>query len=743
MSHPDPGQPLLQLDPGKPQALVSDYSIISQNSTERPTWYASNDLYTGLAGSIETNLGFNAFDFFLPVGGGPPLHYHVYENEAWYGVKGNLVFSFGNQPGTTAVVPEYTLNVPPETLIFGPRLRPHTYNNLDSTEATIGENEGARTLSFTTPGGLDLFFDYVGIPVENRGSPIPLPSPPTPETLAQLSEIGARTSGAPYFILPEPDYVPSEDALDYVVVLPENPDPELVEAVLPLADEAEFSIWQLDGNEKISLPTRPTFTGDFGIEYTSLLTLAETGNEMEYNQFSLSPQTATIDVNANLSSTQVVEPTASSATGDVNLQLNKAGEVEYSLTVSGLDFSDLGGFFQTPDNKLDDVKAIHLHSGDRGSNGPHEFNIFDPHHQQESNLSVISNDDGTVTVSGIWSADEAEIPSGLTDFINGNGLPGVESDFYFQIHTKGNEAGEIRGQIGLTTDDFPEPIVSEHQKAFYIKEGYLSLMLDDEVKLIEPDTFVYIAPGQAYSFANFSEEPVESLAVTIPVLPEPDRTIASPLESQANVLYQDILLGDEANIFYDPQGSNRQVYGGNGNDELFAASGDRLFGEEGNDILDGSAAGSQNLLDGGTGNDELLGGKDSELVGGAGDDILRINHGGNNLLYGGGGADRFWLVNGTIPDTVIEDRQPTDLELPVLKDTKNIVADFELGVDRIGIAGIPGLNSFTDLKLLPAFDDIRSTSIVVKVEGIEEEISLGNVVDVYFNQLSADDFIFT
>ncbi|NJL52173.1 MAG: hypothetical protein HC930_08040 [Hydrococcus sp. SU_1_0] len=291
-------------------------------------------------------------------------------------------------------------------------------------------------------------------------------------------------------------------------------------------------------------------------------------------------------------------------------------------------------------------------------------------------------------------------------------------------------------------EDFPDPIVSEDYKAFYVREGTLSFKINGEVKTAKPDTFVYVAPGNEYSIANFGTEAVESLAVTIPVQPEPDRTILSPLESQTDTVYQSVFLGDEADIFAPPDESDREVYGQNGNDQLSASQGDRLFGEEGDDLLNASSSGSQNLLDGGMGNDELLGGKDSELMGGEGDDILRIGNGGNNLLYGNGGADQFWLANNTVPDTVVEDRQLTDLGLPVLTDTRNTIVDFESGVDRIGISGLPGVSSFEDLKLLPAFGDIRSTSIVAAVEGVEGEISLGNVADVLFNELSADDFVF-
>ena len=743
MSHPT--EPLFKNEFDAPQELVKDYLIVPQDSPDRPTWYASNDLYTGLATSSETDLGFNAFDFFLPEGGGPPLHYHVYENEAWYGIEGDLLFSFGNQAGEQGTEPQYTLNVPADTLVFGPRLRPHTYNNIDSTEAEIGENVGARTLSFTTPGGLDLFFDYVGLPVEDRDAPIPLPGPPTPEILAQLVEIGGRTSGAPYFILPEADYEAPADTLDYVVVLPENPDAELVEAVLPLKDVEGFSIWQSGNDESIPLPSRPTFTGPFDIEYTSLLTSEETGGEMIYNQFSLVPQTTETYAYASLSASQVVEPSSSLATGSANLQLNDAGEIEYSLTVSGLDFGELiaDGSPQTPDNELDDVTKIHIHAGESGTNGSHIFNILDPQEQQESELNINLNDNGSATISGIWNRSEAKIPSVLSDFLNGDDLPGTESDFYFQVHTEGNDSGEIRGQIGLTTEDFPDSVISDEREAFYVKDGYLSLKVDDEVKLVEPDTFVYIAPGQEYSIGNFGTETVDSLAVTIPQESETDRAIASPLKSQADISSQTtIFLSSEADVFNNPDRSGRRVYGNKGNDELFATQNDRLFGEEGDDILDASSGKSNNLLDGGAGNDELLGAKNGELVGGDGDDVLRIVNGGNNLLYGNSGADRFWIANGRIPDTVTETRQLTEFGLPNLEDTRNTIVDFELGVDKIGISGIAGISSFDDLKLLPAFGDIRSTSVVATVDGTEGEISLANVAGVVFNEFSANDFVF-
>lgn len=59
--------------------------------------------------------------------------------------------------------------------MFGPINRTHGYRNLDSTASVIGNTPGARTLSMTVPGALDLFFESVAQPVSDRHLPIPAP----------------------------------------------------------------------------------------------------------------------------------------------------------------------------------------------------------------------------------------------------------------------------------------------------------------------------------------------------------------------------------------------------------------------------------------------------------------------------------------------------------------------------------------------------------------------------------------
>jgi quercetin dioxygenase-like cupin family protein len=789
-----------------PTQVVDEFSLVPRDDPARPAYYASGDLYTTLATSRETDFDFNFFDFFLPVNGGPPIHYHSLAHEVWYTTEGKIKFNLGNQGNDNLVVPE-------GTLVFGPREKIHGYRNLDSTVSVSGATQGARTLSMTTPGALDLMFSATSTRATDRDDPIPtFSNAADEEAFKDLAKFVARTNAGITLKSLDPNYEAPKDALDYVITLPEDAKGKAVERAKELAKLDGFSVWTT-GNQS-GLPKRPTFTGPFGIEYTSLVNLEESGNEFSYNQFSLEPQEPkTFDTftQANLTGSQVVEPTKSQATGVANLELNSEDEIDYSLTVNGLDFGELeeGSTPQTPNNENDDVTGIHIHSGEQGTNGSHAFNVVDSNKQDENDLNITLNEDGSTTLSGTWNQEEKEIPKSLVDFFNSD-VPGTQSDFYFQIHTEGNSNGEIRGQIARTTDaeNFPDPVKSEDHELFYVNEGQLSLKIGDEVRIAQEDTFAYIPPGQEYSIANFGDKTVDSLAVTAVNDQESPSTAGndlfpSPLNPQDGTLPNELVsLGNEADFFDDQSAqeseSRRRIYGGKADDELFATREDDLFGEEGDDILDASRGKGGNRLYGGKGNDEILvnvedrgfggdeddlldasfgkgqqrlddtghnlldgsGGDDlliagskDQLVGGDGKDLLNIRQGGHNLLYGGSGADQFRIANGRLPNAVDvqypEDPNsllPKGLSVPDLVDTKNTIKDFELGVDKIHIRGIDDVvSSFDDLELLPAFRDLRSTSIIAQFteDGIEKEISLANVSGVIFNELSANDFVFT
>lgn len=113
---------------------------------------------------------------------------------------------------------------------------------------------------------------------------------------------------------------------------------------------------------------------------------------------------------------------------------------------------------------------------------------------------------------------------------------------------------------------------------------------------------------------------------------------------------------------------NNTLRGGAGNDELFAYTEDKLFGDEGDDDLYSDGKG-KNLLDGGEGNDEIFPDRDDTVNGGLGDDIIFAGRGGNSFT-GGLGKDIFWIANVEAPENpniiadfnIIEDTIRVDLE---------------------------------------------------------------------------------
>ena len=148
---------------------------------------------------------------------------------------------------------------------------------------------------------------------------------------------------------------------------------------------------------------------------------------------------------------------------------------------------------------------------------------------------------------------------------------------------------------------------------------------------------------------------------------------------------------DPVNVITGTDGKDRLV-GTDGRDDIRGLKGkDTLEGRDGNDTLDGGddkdelfgGAGDDSLiggdkkdtLDGGDGNDTLLGGDDKDyLVGGAGDDSL-VGADKKDTLYGGAGYD---ILTGG------DDKDLFAIESGEGEDT---ITDFELGSDKLGLAG--------------------------------------------------------
>lgn len=108
---------------------------------------------------------------------------------------------------------------------------------------------------------------------------------------------------------------------------------------------------------------------------------------------------------------------------------------------------------------------------------------------------------------------------------------------------------------------------------------------------------------------------------------------------------------------------------------------ENAFGGRGNDLINGNDV--DNLLDGNGGKDEIYGfyGADT-IIGGQGRDYLYGGHGDDTL---NGGADQDWLSGGVGRDVFVFNS--------VSDADGDVVADFELGIDKLDLSGIDALEN--------------------------------------------------
>ncbi|MDZ8137492.1 MAG: esterase-like activity of phytase family protein [Nostoc sp. DedQUE04] len=172
--------------------------------------------------------------------------------------------------------------------------------------------------------------------------------------------------------------------------------------------------------------------------------------------------------------------------------------------------------------------------------------------------------------------------------------------------------------------------------------------------------------------------------------------------------------GNDLITVVEASGSNN-LLGAAGDDTLSVVEGSRqsLFGGSGNDTL--SSSGSNNRLNGGSGDDKLFSNSNDSLSGGAGDDVLFAGQQGGNRLSGGAGVDQFWIANASLPTS------------------KNIVTDFAIAIDKIGLGGV-GIAQFSALTLLQ-----QGSDTIVKTGNTE----LVSLLGIAATSLTANDFVFS
>ena len=118
--------------------------------------------------------------------------------------------------------------------------------------------------------------------------------------------------------------------------------------------------------------------------------------------------------------------------------------------------------------------------------------------------------------------------------------------------------------------------------------------------------------------------------------------------------------------------SGNRIDTGSGDDRIFAANNDVVFGGSGSDRFEARDV-SGYRLSGGAGNDTFYLGSTGRALGGDGDDKFFVGEGGGNLISGGAGADQFWIYTGNVFASA------------------NTIIDFQAGTDVIGLVGA-GLN---------------------------------------------------
>jgi Ca2+-binding RTX toxin-like protein len=142
-------------------------------------------------------------------------------------------------------------------------------------------------------------------------------------------------------------------------------------------------------------------------------------------------------------------------------------------------------------------------------------------------------------------------------------------------------------------------------------------------------------------------------------------------------------------------GFANKIFTGSGHDAIYAGSRDLITGGSGDDEI-WAIDGDGNRLSGGLGNDTfIIGSLTNRALGGAGDDKFYVLEGaGSNHLNGGAGADQFWLVS----------------EIGDHPASKQFVMDFQLGADKVGLAGV----AFSSL----IFSQVGADTLL-KVAGVE------------------------
>lgn len=168
-------------------------------------------------------------------------------------------------------------------------------------------------------------------------------------------------------------------------------------------------------------------------------------------------------------------------------------------------------------------------------------------------------------------------------------------------------------------------------------------------------------------------------------------------------LASDVLPDDETPFFGTRDRDTLEIEGSN----------QLVFAGEGDDLIDASLAKGNNRIYGDGGDDTFILGSGDRVVGAEGADRFFATSSGDNIMTGGPGADQFWIATAEVPNAA------------------NMITDFDLGVDVLGIAGLN-----LDFKNLSIVQDGKNALVGTNTQDL---VSLSGVNS---STLSADNFAF-
>lgn len=143
------------------------------------------------------------------------------------------------------------------------------------------------------------------------------------------------------------------------------------------------------------------------------------------------------------------------------------------------------------------------------------------------------------------------------------------------------------------------------------------------------------------------------------------------------------------------------------------SSNELIFAGDSDDLIDAVGSMGGNRIYAGSGDDTLILGSGDRLVGAEGEDRFFATSGGDNTITGGEAADQFWIASAEVPDAA------------------NIITDFTIGEDLLGIGGL-GVG----------FEEIDITAMENKTLISTNDSDLAILQGIDANSLSADHFAF-